>query len=116
MRPEPQAFAQAWVAAWDAHDREAMLSPYADGIVFTSANSTCFTGDPTGWVQGKVALRDNWSQALATGRLNFALRGVYASPDGVAIRYFSSRTQAEAVEVVRFDAARLVIDSTAYYE
>ena len=116
MRPDPAAFAEAWIAAWNAHDLEAVLAHYAEDIVFVSPNSTRFTGDPSGRVAGKAALRDYWAKALSVSGLQFTLRGVYAGPDGVAIRYFSSRTGAEAVEVARFDAQGLVIDSAAYYE
>ena len=116
MRPDPKAFAEEWIAAWNAHDLEAILAHYAEPIVFTSANSTRFTGDPSGRVVGKPALRDYWSRALATGRLTFTLRGVFAGPDGIAIRYLSSRTGGEVVEVVRFGADGLVSESAAFYE
>jgi hypothetical protein len=117
VRPDPQAFAEAWIAAWNARDLEDILSHYAEDIVFTSAASTRFTGDPAGRVVGKAALRAYWGKALAAyPDLQFALRGVYAGPDGVAMRYFSNRTGAEAVEVARFGADGLVRDSAAYYE
>lgn len=117
MRPEPQAFAEAWVAAWNAHDLEEILSHYAEDIVFVSAVSTRFTGDPTGRVAGKAALRAYWGRALQTvPDLRFTLRGAYAGPDGIAIRYHSSRTGADVVEVVRFDDQGLVRDSAAFYE
>jgi ketosteroid isomerase-like protein len=116
VRPDPQAFAAEWVAAWNAHDVEAVLSHYADDVVFVSHNSTRYTGDPSGRVVGKAALRDYWSRAIQLPGLHFTLRGVYAGPDGVAIRYFSTRTNAEAVEVVRFDNDGLVRDSAAFYE
>jgi ketosteroid isomerase-like protein len=116
MRPDPKAFAEEWIAAWNAHDLEAVLSHYAEDIVFVSPNSTRYTGDPTGRVAGKAALREYWGKALTVAGLHFTLKGVYAGPDGVAIRYFSSRTNAEAVEVVRFDDDGLVRDSAAFYE
>jgi hypothetical protein len=42
--PDPDEFATAWAAAWNAHDVEAVLSHFADDAVFT-----CFapTGNPT---------------------------------------------------------------------
>ncbi|MFC3069729.1 nuclear transport factor 2 family protein [Phenylobacterium soli] len=116
MRPEPQAFAKAWVAAWNAHDLEAILSHYAEDVVFVSPYSSRFTGDPSGRVIGKAALRDYWGKALPASELRFELRGVYDGPDGVAIRYHSSRTDAEAVEVMRFGDDGLVRDSAAFYE
>ena len=48
MRPDPQAFAEDWVAAWNAHDLERVLAHYAEDVVFVSPNSSRFTGDPTG--------------------------------------------------------------------
>lgn len=116
MRPDPQGFAEAWIAAWNAHDLEAVLSHYAEDIVVVSPNSTRYTGDPSGRVVGKAALRDYWAKALTVGELNFTLRGVLAGPDGIAIRYLSSRTGAEVVEVARFDDQGLVRDSAAFYE
>jgi len=116
VRPDPQAFGRDWVARWNAMDLEDILAHYAEDVVFTTPKSTRFTGDPTGRVVGKAALRDYWGKALATGPLRFDLLGVLSGPDGIAVRYFSSRTQAEVVEVCRFDAAGLVIESAAYYE
>lgn len=116
MRPEPAAFAAEWVDAWNAHDLERVLGHYAEDIVFTSQNSTRFTGDPAGRVVGKAALRDYWGKALAVPGLHFTLKGLYSGPDGIAMRYFSSRTDAEVVEVVRFDDAGLVRESAAFYE
>ena len=116
MRPEPQAFAQDWIARWNAMDLEDILAHYAEEVVFTTPKSTRFTGDPSGRVVGTAALRDYWSKALATGPLHFDLLGAFAGPDGVAVRYFSSRTNAEVLEVCRVDAAGLVIESAAYYE
>jgi ketosteroid isomerase-like protein len=116
VRPDPHAFAQAWIELWNAQDLEGVLAHYAEDVVFVSPNSTRFTGDPSGRVVGKAALRDYWSRALATPGLQFTLRAVYAGPDGVAIRYFSSRTDAEAVEVARFNAEGLIAESAAFYE
>ena len=117
MTPDPRAFAEAWVAAWNVQDLEAIVSHYADEIVFVSPYSTRYTGDPSGRVAGKPALRDYWMRALAAAPdLRFTLRGVCSGPDGIAIRYFNSRTGGEVVEVVRFDGEGLVRESAAFYE
>jgi ketosteroid isomerase-like protein len=116
MRPEPATFAEAWVGAWNALDLESVLAHYAEDVVFVSPNSTRFTGDPSGRVVGKTALRDYWSRALHKPGLHFTLRGVYAGPDGLAVRYHTTRTGGEAVEVMRFGDDGLIRDSAAFYE
>lgn len=114
---DARAFAEAWIAAWNSHDLERILSHYADDIVFVSPASTRLTGDPSGQVIGKSALRDYWGRALATSPdLAFTLRASLAGADGVAVRYFSSRTAAEVVEVARFGPDGLVREAQAYYE
>ena len=113
----PEAFAAEWIAAWNSHDLERILSHYADDIVFESPASTRITGDPSGRVIGKAALRDYWRQALELiADLTFTLRAVYGGAGGVAIRYHSSRTGREVVEVLRFNDAGLAHWAGAFYE
>ena len=117
MTVEPQAFAEAWVAAWNSRDLMQILSHYADDVVFTSPYSSHYTGDPSGRVVGKAALADYWGRALpALPDLRFTLRSVLKGADGLAIRYHSSATGREVVEIVRFGPDGLVRVSAAYYE
>lgn len=114
---DPRAAAEEWIAAWNAHDLDRILGHYAPDIVFTSPASTRITGDPSGRVVGKAALEAYWAAALAGGPdLTFTLLGVLSGPDGVAIRYRSSRTGGEVVEVLRFGPDGLVHEAAAYYE
>ena len=114
---DPKAFAAEWVEAWNSHDLSRILSHYADDVVFTSPASSRYTGDPSGRVVGKAALEAYWRRALENAPdLTFTLRSVFSGPNAVAIRYFSSRTGAEAVEVLRFNPDGLAVDSAAYYE
>ena len=109
--------AAEWIAAWNAHDLNRILSHYAEDVVFTSPASTRITGDPSGRVVGKVALRDYWRQALErVPDLKFTLRAVYKGPESVAIRYHSSRTGAEVVETLRLGPDGQVVEAWAYYE
>jgi len=112
-----KAFADDWIAAWNAHDLERILSHYADDVTFESANIIRLMGDPSGRLEGKAALRDYWSKALAASPgLTFTLKSVFSGVGGVAIRYFSSRTGAEAVEVFELRSDGIVQCSAAYYE
>lgn len=109
--------AAEWIAAWNAHDLNRILSHYAEDVVFTSPASTRITGDPSGRVVGKVALRDYWRQALErVPDLKFTLQAVYKGPESVAIRYHSSRTGAEVVETLRLGPDGQVVEAWAYYE
>ena len=112
-----EAFAAEWIDAWNAHDLGRILSHYADDVVFESPASTRITGDPSGRVVGKAALRDYWRQALErVPDLTFTLKAVYGGVGGVAIRYHSSRTGRETVEVLQFNVAGLATWAAAFYE
>ena len=114
---DPKAFAAEWIDGWNSHDLPRILSHYDEAIVFVSPASTAITGDPSGRVVGLAALADYWGQALKRiPDLHFRPLGVLAGPDGVAIRYHSSRTGAEVVEVLRFGANGLATEAAAYYE
>jgi ketosteroid isomerase-like protein len=115
--PTGEAFAQAWIEAWNQHDLEAILSHYAEDIVFISPAAAKITGDASGRVAGKAALAAYWGEALRRiPDLRFTLRSVLVGVNSVAIRYHSSRTHAEVVEVVCFGADGLVVEASAYYE
>jgi len=115
--PTGEAFARAWIEAWNQHDLTAILSHYAEDIVFTSPAAARITGDVSGRVVGKAALAAYWGEALRrVPDLRFTLRSVLAGVDSVAIRYHSSRTDAEVVEVICFGADGLAVEASAYYE
>lgn len=58
----PEAFARDWVATWNRSDAEAILTHYADDVVFVSPLAATITGNPE--VHGKAALRAYWTTAL----------------------------------------------------
>ncbi len=66
---------------------------------------------------GKAALAAYWGEALKRAPdLQFTLRSVLKSPDALALRYHSSRTGGEVVEVLRFGLDGLAVEAAAYYE
>ena len=86
--PEPLDFARRWISAWNARDVEAVLTHYADDVVFTSPTALRFAPDTAGTVRGKAALRSYWTVALeANPALHFELVDVYAGIDTLAIVY-----------------------------
>ncbi len=110
---QAQAFAEAWIAAWNAHDLDRILAHYADDIVFLSPVARQRLGD--GRVAGLPALRAYWSKALqAAPDLRFALDRVLVGHDALTILYRNHRGQ-QAAETCEFAADGKVVRSCACY-
>ena len=72
-------WAEAWIAAWNALDVDAVLDRFADGAEFSSPKAAAITGNGT--VRGKAALADYWRAALAkVGSLRFTLVAAFWDP------------------------------------
>jgi len=55
--PDPDEFSRAWLAAFNAHDLEAVLDHFHDDVVFTSPVAARALPGSGGVVRGKQALR-----------------------------------------------------------
>ena len=109
-------WARQWIDEWNRHDVEAVLAHFADDVEFVSPVSAVVTGDPSGVVHGKDALRDYWTTALQSrADLHFELDDVHLGVDCIAIRY---RNQAGRVctEVAAFDADGQVARGWGLYD
>ena len=114
MPTEPIAFAQAWIAAWNARDLDAILSHYASDIVFLSPYAERVIG--MGRVVGIEALRAYWRRGLDANRdLHFELETVLPGFEALTILYRNHRGQ-QVAETVEFDGAGKVVRSFACYE
>lgn len=110
------AFADEWLAAWNAHDLDRILSHYAEDVTFESPLVRERFGKASGRVEGKAELRAYWSAGVGPGsRLHFELLDVFEGIGGGAIRYFSRSRGRTVVEVFWFDAAGLVNRAAAFY-
>jgi ketosteroid isomerase-like protein len=108
-------FSKQWVAAWNAHDVEAVLEHFHDDVVFTSPVAVRLLPHTAGVVRGKAAVRDYWTAALQhVPDLNFTVLDVYQGVDMIVIAY---RNQAGGLvsEVLRFDGD-LVIEGHGTYQ
>jgi ketosteroid isomerase-like protein len=56
-KAQTQTLAHKWIAAFNDHDLETILSHYAESVELTSPLVTKVLGDPAGTVRGKHALR-----------------------------------------------------------
>jgi hypothetical protein len=110
---DPQAFAAGWMAAWNSHDLDRILSHYADDIVFLSPVAQARLGN--GRVAGRNALRAYWRGGLAAQPdLHFAPEAVLVGHECLTILYRNHRGQA-AAETFEFGPGGTVVRSFACY-
>ncbi len=108
-------FATDWIAAWNSHDLEEILSHYADDLHFSSPliPATMENGETT--LMGKPAVAAYWGRAL--GRfpdLKFELIDLYVGAESLLITYHSV-ANIRAAEWFEFDQRGQVNRAVAHY-
>ena len=99
---DPAPFAARWLAAWNAHDLDAVLALFHKDVVFTSPLAIRITPESGGVLHGKPALRAYWSAALAqVPDLHFELTSLFAGVDSLLIG-FCMNGGPERFEILRF--------------
>jgi hypothetical protein len=79
---------EEWVAAWNAHDLDAIMALYAPGVVFQTPTAIATLGIPDGRVEGAQALREHFARGLARlPDLRFDLDRIYVGVRSIAITY-----------------------------
>jgi len=83
-----RALAEEWVAAWNAHDLDAIMALYAPGVVFQTPTIIDTLGIPDGTVRGAERLREHFARGLERlPDLRFDLDAVYAGVSSLAMTY-----------------------------
>jgi ketosteroid isomerase-like protein len=114
-RTEALAFAQEWIAAWNAHDLPRILAHYAEDFSMSSPYIAEIAGVASGTLQGKTAVADYWRKALAKmPQLHFELIDVLLSSDSIVISYRNHAGRV-AAEWFSFDAQGQVQRAAAHY-
>ncbi|HEY2258085.1 MAG TPA: nuclear transport factor 2 family protein [Solirubrobacteraceae bacterium] len=116
LRPhQADHFAHDWIAAWNDHDLDRVLSHYRDDVVFTSPFAVLHAEARDGVVLGRPALRRYFQRALqAYPDLHFEPYGVLAGVSSAAVHYRSVGGR-EAIEVMEFDSQRQVRRAAGHY-
>ena len=60
-----ERFAAEWIAAWNSHDLDRVLSHYADDFEMSSPYIAQVAGEPSGKLKGKKAVGAYWTSALS---------------------------------------------------
>ena len=111
----PADFAAHWIADWNSHDLDRILSHYADDVVFHSPRIRMVTGQDVDAVTGKAALRAYWGKALEQARdLYFEIDQVLAGSDAITILYTNHRQQTVAETFIVGSNGKVVRSVAAY--
>lgn len=91
-RDDVRFLAEHWLAAWNAHDLEAIMSHYDDAVELTSPVAEQLLGIPGGKVSGKPALREYFRRGLeAYPELHFELQDLLAGQNSVVLYYTTQK-------------------------
>ncbi len=100
-----RAFAQEWIAAWNAHDLERILSHYADDFEMSSPLIVERLGDPRGVVKGKTQVGEYWRPSLFLDPpLHFELLDVLVGMGQLTI-YYRNVGRRVVAETLTFDTS-----------
>jgi len=107
--------AEEWIAAWNAHDLEAILAHYAEQLEFTSPHVIARMNVPDGTLRGKRELREYFGGALRDQpRLHFDLLEVLEGVHTVSLYYRNHRGQ-NVVETMRLNGLGQVTRADVAY-
>jgi ketosteroid isomerase-like protein len=111
-----RAFAERWISDWNRKDIEAVLSHFAESVVFTSSRAKAILGSPR--VEGKTRLREYWTTAISQIQtIHFTLNYVIREADRMAIVYIAELNgkRLRAVEFLAFGPDGLVREGEAMH-
>jgi hypothetical protein len=114
-RDEAWKLAEHWVAAWNAHDLEAIMAHYDDAVELTSPVAALLLGTPYGKVVGKASLRAYFQRGLeAYPDLHFQLVDVLLGVNSVVL-YCTNQKGTRTAEFMELSAAGKVARVVANY-
>ncbi len=118
-RDEAWKLANHWLAAWNAHDLDLIMTHYEDAIELTSPVAAQLLGKPDGKVAGKANLRAYFQRGLeAYPQLHFRLEDVFWGINSVVLLYTNHKgtRTAEFMELsATGKVTRVVANYSAYW-
>ena len=115
IRDEAWKMATHWVAAWNAHDLELIMSHYEDAIELTSPVAAQLLATPGGKVVGKANLRAYFQRGLeAYPELRFHLEDVLWGLNSLVL-YYTNQKGTRTAEFMELSAIGRVARVIAHY-
>ncbi len=85
---DAQAFAVRWRQTCNSHDLDRIAALYGETVVFKSPRVRTISGEQSGMLHGRAAVRDYWRKILERRpSLTFAVERVFAGVDSIALEY-----------------------------
>jgi hypothetical protein len=107
-------FAAEWIAAWNSHDLDRVLSHYADDFEMSSPIIAQIACEPSGKLKGKKAVGAYWAKALARmPNLHFELVTTLVGAHSITLYYKGHRGM--SAEVFIFGLDKKVVEAFAHY-
>lgn len=114
-REEAWNLANHWVAAWNAHDLESIMTHYEDAVELTSPVAAQLLGTRDGNVVGKANLRAYFERALEVyPDLRFQLEDVLWGVNSVVL-YYTNQTGRHTGEFMELSSTGRVARVIAHY-
>jgi predicted ester cyclase len=114
-KEEAWKLANDWVAAWNAHDLDLIMTHYEDSIELTSPAAAQLLGTPDGKVVGKANLRAYFQRGLeAYPELHFHLEDVLWGVNSVVL-YYANQKGTHTAEFMELSANGNMVRVVANY-
>ncbi len=112
---EAMSLANLWIAAWNAHDLDSIVSHYEDDVELTSPVAAQLLAIPDGKVIGKADLRAYFQRGLAAyPDLHFRLVDVLCGLNSVVL-YYKNQKGTRTAEFMELSARGKVTRVVANY-
>ena len=114
-RDEAWSLANHWVAAWNAHDLDLIMTHYEDAIELISPVAARLLGTPDGRVAGKANLRAYFQRGLeAYPELHFHLEDVLWGMNSIVL-YYKNQKGTRTAEFMELSGSGKVVRVVANY-
>ena len=114
-KDETRKLADHWIAAWNAHDLDLIMTHYDDIVELTSPVAARLLGIPDGKVVGKENLRAYFRRGLeAYPELHFQLADVLCGLNSMVL-YYANQNGTHTAEFMELSATGIVTRVVANY-
>ena len=114
-KDEAWSLANHWVAAWNAHDLDLIMTHYDDAIELTSPVAARLLATPDGEVAGKPNVRAYFQRGLeAYPELHFRLEDVLSGINSIVL-YYTNQKGTRTAEFMELSASGKVVRVVANY-